>query len=89
MRPVAPRIDGLDETMIAEDQHEFMTLAVARTEDVDGDVCTVTRWKPTQEERREIAEGRDIFITHLGTHLQPLQLYVGWPFGPAEGQDGR
>lgn len=85
MRPVAPRIEGLDEVMAGEDQHEYKPLAAAFQEHADGTFSRVCRWTMSPEERDRIAGGEDIyFITPAILPLTPHSLHVGYPYAPED-----
>lgn len=82
MRPVAPRIVGLEEEHIDGDRFKMITVARATT--ADDKPCIVTRWRLTPEERAAIAAGDDLFIHIVGVQLQPIGVNVGWPYGTLE-----
>jgi hypothetical protein len=66
--PVLP-ISADVETVYAKDQPEYAALPTFRT-----DKALISRWKLSEEERRHIAEGGDLFICvlHFGQPLQPI-----------------
>lgn len=77
---VDPRIDpalvpdGSRAVVIAEHQSEYLDLPSIRTP--DGQV--ITRWRLTDDERRRIVEGDDIFVTLLSSGpINPLFVTVG------------
>lgn len=79
MRPVAPRLVGHDEVMIAEEQHEFMPIAATL---IDGGKTRICRWTFTREERDAVARGDDVFVgTPADVRLTPHYLHVGPPVG--------
>jgi len=96
MHQVAPRT-GAEEVTLAEDQTEYKPLVAARY-DVQFSPgheparALLTRWRLTEDERRRIAEGEDIYLACLtfGDPLQPLMMQVGaraptdWVVAPAE-----
>lgn len=89
MRPVAPRLIGYEETMIAEEQDEYMPLAAAFLPHSDGSTSRVCRWTLTAEERRQIANGADVYFgTPASIPLTPHWLTVGPPCGTTS-EDGR
>lgn len=61
----------------AKDQAEYKALPVARIEGVEGRV--ISRWSLTDEERKKIAEGADLYIEQLtfGDPLQPILPTIG------------
>lgn len=66
--PVLPISEGV-ETIYATEQPEYTALPTFRTEK-----ALISRWKLSEEERRHIAEGGDLFICvlHFGQPLQPI-----------------
>lgn len=80
MRPIAPRIDGLPELTIAEDQHDYMPITAAIVEYSDGVHVRVCRWTFTPEEREQVAAGADLyFATNARIPLMPHSFTVGFP----------
>jgi hypothetical protein len=80
MRPVSPRIEGLDEIMVAEDQHDYKPLAAALQPHTDGSTSRVCRWTFSDEERAAIARGEDLyFLTPAWCPLVPHSFKVGYP----------
>lgn len=80
MDPIDPRIDpakvpaGSAAVVIAEHQNEYRDLPSVRTP--NGYV--ITRWTLTDDERRRIANGEDLFITLLSHgRIFPLLPSVG------------
>jgi hypothetical protein len=78
MEPVKPELtlpEGWHEVIFAEHQPQYTPLPVALR--VDGRL--VSRWRPTEDERKAIAEGKDVFLTVLTFNepLQPVLLTVG------------
>lgn len=71
MNPVSPVIEGnkVFEVMYADHQEEYVTLPVLRTS-----MGVMSRWRLTDEERKHIAEGGDLYIIQLngGGCLQPI-----------------
>ena len=78
-----PVIDGLEsmEIVYAKDQPEYLPLRTLRAP--DGRVFS--RWSMTDEQRRAVAEGADIFVQVLTFNepLQPLSLLVAHEIDPA------
>jgi hypothetical protein len=78
MEPVSPVVPGNEkfEVCYAKDQPEYLPLPALRTEH-----AMLTRWRLTDDERRHIAEGGDLFIAvmHFGHKLQPLMPMVATP----------
>lgn len=72
MEAVTPVVTGYEEfeVVYAKNQPEYNPLPVLRT-----DKILVTRWKLTEEERKHIAEGGDLFVAvmHFGQLLQPVK----------------
>lgn len=60
-------------------QPEYIPLPAARLHNPEG--SALTRWSLSDEERRAIAEGADVYLEQLtfGQRLQPVRLSVGWP----------
>lgn len=66
--------DGSKAVVIAEHQDEYRDLPSIRTP--DGQV--ITRWTLTDDERRAVASGEDIFVTLLaGGSINPFFVTVG------------
>lgn len=65
------------EVVYAKDQPEYIPLRTQKSEWREGGV--VSRWSPTEEQRKAIAEGKDIFLELLTFHqpLQPILMYIG------------
>jgi hypothetical protein len=79
MRSIAPRIGGAEEHTYAEDQLEYAPIAGALVQYSDGQMHRVCRWTFTPEERRQIADGEDIYFgTPAGVRLTPHYLQVGF-----------
>ena len=81
MRPVSPVVpgSGLTEVILAENQPQYLPLPVVR---LPGKSCPmVSRWRPTHEERMEIAAGADIVLTQLtfGNLFHPVFLQTAMP----------
>jgi hypothetical protein len=70
MEPASPVIPGanLPEVTYAKDQPDYIPLPVLRTP--EGQVTS--RWKFTDEERKAVADGADLFVSVL-TFNHPLQ----------------
>lgn len=80
MEIVDPRIDprlvpeGSKAVVIAEHQDEYRDLPSVRTP--NGYV--ITRWQLTEDEKRRIVQGEDIFLTILSFgSINPLFMSVG------------
>lgn len=93
MRMVRPRLDAPQIT-IAENQEEFLPVTAALVRNTDFPAVPigegreantlVLAFRPTNDERRQIAAGEDIYLAML-TFMRPMQgviLSVG-PDGPA------
>lgn len=74
--PVAPGEEER-EVVYAKNQIQYKPLRTLRGDAVDSPV--ISRWSPTDEQRKMIAEGKDIFLELLTFHqpLQPILVYVG------------
>ena len=66
---------GSHPVVIAEHQEQYLDLPSIRTP--SGHV--ITRWRPTEDERRQILVGEDLYLTisTFNTPLQPVMLTVG------------
>jgi hypothetical protein len=73
-----PVIDGLEELEVvyAKDQPQYRPLRVLRSADYAR--SCFSRWTPTEEQRKAIAEGADIFLELLtyGGPLAPSRIAV-------------
>jgi len=81
-RCVAPRIEGLDEVMIAEEQEEYLTICAAICPYETGEMGIITRWRLTEAERIRVMEGEDIYLNILTREkgqMPPLCLDIGVP----------
>jgi len=78
MEPVSPVVPGNDEFEVcyAKNQPEYLPLPALGTEH-----AMLTRWRLTDDERKRLAEGGDLFIAvmHFGHKLQPLMPMVVTP----------
>jgi hypothetical protein len=77
MQPTTPIVNEhlqQYETVFAKDQPEYKPLSAL----VSKDGKVITRWQPTEEERRLIAGGSDILLVCWTFHrpLQPLYMAV-------------
>lgn len=80
MNMVAPRT-GAPEVTVAEDQLEYAPITVA----VYGDNAELgprqilTRWRLSDEDRRRIAAGEDVYVALMtfGGPMQPISVQVG------------
>ena len=87
MRAIAPRT-GADEATFAEEQDEYMPITVAVHPHTDGSRSLLTRWTMTDDERRRVAAGEDIYVAQMnfGGPMTPLLVSVGpGPYGPKVG----
>ncbi len=77
MEPVRPVVKGLEkhEVVFAEDQPQYQPLPAIRAP--HGTI--LTRWRFTEDERKQIATGADLYLEILTFNrpLQPLKFYVG------------
>lgn len=64
-----------NEVVYARDQPEYTPLPVIR----NSTGVVLSRWKLTDEERKAIAEGADVFLSiwTFGRALQPLRVEIG------------
>jgi hypothetical protein len=73
-----PVVDGMEseEVVYAEDQPQYIPLRTLVSSAPDGRV--VSRWTPTDEQRKLIADGADIFLELLTFHqpLNPIRVAV-------------
>lgn len=73
-----PVIEGLEEKEIvyAKDQHPYIPLRTLVGNSRDRRV--LSRWEPTPEQRKAIADGADIYLQLLtfGQPLQPILMLV-------------
>lgn len=81
MSPVTPIVPGHDlpVTTFAKDQPGYNPLPAFRAEGREGAV--ITRWRLSDEERKFIADGGDIWLTQLtfNNPLQPVKLTAECP----------
>lgn len=73
-----PVVDGLEhqETVYAKDQPEYISLRTLVSSGTERRV--ISRWTLTDEQRKAIAEGADLYLMLLtfGGPLQPIQIAV-------------
>jgi hypothetical protein len=71
VEPVTPVIPGAEqlEAQVGAKQEEYVTLPAFQTE-----YSTISRWRLSDDERRHIASGGDLFIAQLnfGNLVQPV-----------------
>jgi hypothetical protein len=71
-------VDGLHEREVVfpKDQPEYNPLRALVSNTYDRKV--ITRWSFTEEQRRAIAEGADLFLCLMtfGEPLQPIQMFI-------------
>lgn len=78
MRSIAPRLDGCDEITVAEEQEEYLPITVARIDPPPGfperGTILLTRWQLSDDERKRIAAGEDLYVGQLnfGGPMTPL-----------------
>jgi hypothetical protein len=74
-----PVVDGLEdrEVVFAKDQPQYIPLRALVLKGPERRV--LTRWSLTDEQRKAIAEGADIFLElcTFGEPLQPIRMAVG------------
>jgi hypothetical protein len=79
MEPIDPRVHpsllppGCRALVVAEKQDEYLNLPSIVTE--DGRV--ITRWELTEDERRALLLGEDVYLTIFGVPIRPVFLSVG------------
>ncbi len=73
-----PVFQGLEhkEVVYAKDQPEYIPLRVLVSAGTDKRV--ISRWRPTDEQRRAIANGEDIYLelSTFGQPLQPIRMFI-------------
>lgn len=69
MRPVAPRLDGVDEETVGVDSERFLPITIGVAETDLGGTAFVTRWRLSDDDRAAILRGEDLFVTQM--HPQP------------------
>ena len=64
------------EVVFAKDQPEYIPLRALKSKDRCG--CVLSRWSPTEDQRRRISNGEDIFLQLMTYHepLQPVVMYI-------------
>ena len=74
-----PVFEGLEgrEIVYAKEQPEYLPLRTLKSQEDSGRV--ISRWTLTDEQRKAVAEGADIFLMLLTFHwpLQPIQIATG------------
>ncbi len=80
MRPIAPRIAGLEEVTIAEEQLEFapITAALLRSEHGPAHDERICRWTLSEHDRARIAAGEDVYFLTLASIKLCLHRCSGW-----------
>ena len=80
MTPESPVVEGLEpyEVILGGDQPEYLPLPALRS--AGPHYAILTRWVPTEEERRQVAEGADIYLTvwTFGKLYPPTALEVAY-----------
>lgn len=73
--PVVPGAEA-QEVVYAKDQPEYNPLRTLVSHDTRRAV--LSRWSPTAEQRKAIAEGKDIYLQLLTFHrpLQPILMFI-------------
>ncbi len=78
MKPASPVLPGYNvaETVFAENQPEYMRLPAVKL--VAPDHQVLTRWELSDEDRKKIAEGADVYlwVSTFGQPLQPVAVEV-------------
>jgi hypothetical protein len=81
MTPVSPVLPGYEhlEVILAKDQPQYDPLPCAMT--LGPSQPAVTRWRLTEEERQQIADGADVVLQQLtfGSPFQPVNLQIVSP----------
>lgn len=79
-----PVVEGLEEfeVVYAKDQPEYIPLRTLRSNATEARV--MSRWTFTDEQRKAIADGADIYLTLLtfGSPLQPITIAVADKMNP-------
>lgn len=79
MKPVSPVVPGLEpyEINFGVDQPQYEPLPCLRSSRATG-YKVMSRWQPSDEERRQIAAGADVYLTQItfGHEFQPSVLVV-------------
>lgn len=76
MRPIAPRIEGVEETTYhGNDDDPWKAITFGRTTSEEGTAYVVTRWQPSADERAALQHGADIYLWIVGG-LPPHQVEV-------------
>jgi hypothetical protein len=77
-------VDGLEkfERVFARDQPEYIPLRALRSNTHDGRV--MSRWTLTPQQRRDVTNGADIFLTLMTFNgpLQPITIAIGDDLNP-------
>jgi len=78
MKPASPVLPGYNaqEVVFAENQPEYMRLPAVRVESAEQQI--LTRWELSDEDRKKIADGADIYlwVSTFGMPLQPVAVEV-------------
>jgi hypothetical protein len=78
MTPQSPVVEGLEpyEILLGADQPQYLPLPVLRSPAPQ--YAVMSRWVPTAEERKLIAEGADIYLTlfTFGADYPPTQIHI-------------
>lgn len=82
MQPISPIVHGLEdeEAVYAKDQPQYAPLPSLKSRKPDNKGRILTRWTFTEDERRAIAAGADLFV-QIDTFQQPLQptgMFISW-----------
>lgn len=77
MRPVAPRLQGVDERMAGMDDEDLKPLTVGECRSNEGEPVIITRWRFSEEDKQRIAAGEDLFLYLFAPLLPQLQISVG------------
>ena len=74
--PVVPGFES-QEIVYAKDQPQYRPLRTL-VSDPGSEHRVISRWSPTEEQRKALSEGKDIFLELLtfGNPLQPILMWV-------------
>lgn len=78
MRPVAPRLVGVDERMAGDDSPELMPMTVGECRSQEGAPVIITRWRLTEAEKQQVMlDGLDIFLYVFAPLMPQIQISIG------------
>lgn len=80
MRPVAPRLVGVDERTAGMEDDELKPLTVGECRSEDGTPVIITRWRFSEADKVRIIQGEDLFLYIFAPLLPQLQIGIGSQF---------